>query len=240
MNNVFDDMGQFWAEIASQNHTQDQISFLKTQLKPDHIVLDLACGTGRHLTPLSEAGYCVVGVDVSRRLLKIAHQHGAKALVLGDVRFLPFKEGAFSSSVSMDTSFGYLASEGDDAHTLTEAKRVLKKGGILVLDVFNREHLTRKYRGKPSEPKTLEYSSFVLVQKRNVSSDGSRLQDEWTIKQPSGETTVYEHAVRLYLRRDLERMLTSAGFEVNNVLGSYELQLYNSDSSRLILVTSAR
>ncbi len=240
MGNVFDAMGQFWAEIASQNHTQEQISFLKTQLKPDSTVLDLACGTGRHLIPLSHEGFYVVGLDVSRRLLKIAHQQGAKFLVLGDLRFLPFKEGAFVAAVSMDTSFGYLASEGDDANNIAETKRVLNQGGILVLDVFNREQLTRKYRGKPSEPKTLEYSSFVLTQKRSISISGDQLCDEWILKKKfSGEKAVFEHTVRLYLHSDLERMLATTGFRVDNVFGDYEAQPYSGDSSRLILVASA-
>lgn len=240
MSNVFDELGQFWAEIADQNHTQRQIRFLKTQLKPDAAVLDLACGTGRHLIPLSEAGFCVVGVDVSRRLLKIARQRGAEALVLGDLRFLPFKEGAFTSAVSMDTSFGYLTTENDDTQSLTETKRTLRQGGRLILDLFNRQHLTKKYGGKPAEPKTLEYPSFVLEQKRSINIDGSSLRDEWVVKTPNGETAVFEHIVRLYLRSDLEQMLASAGFVINTVWGGYETQPFSADSSRLILLASAQ
>ncbi len=45
--NVFDEMGIYWAEIADKNQTEQQINFLKTQLKSDGYILDLACGTGR-------------------------------------------------------------------------------------------------------------------------------------------------------------------------------------------------
>lgn len=240
MRNVFDELGQFWAEIADQNHTERQIKFLETQLKPDDAVLDLACGTGRHLIPLSEVGFCVVGMDVSRRLLKIARQRGAGALVLGDLRFLPFKEGAFSAAVSMDTSFGYLTTENDDTQSLTETKRALRQGGRIILDLFNRQHLTKKYGGKSAVPKTLEYPSFVLEQKRSISPDGSSLRDEWVVKTPNGETAVFEHIVRLYLRSSLEQMLASAGFIIDTVWGGYEKQPFNSDSSRLILIASAQ
>ena len=67
----------YWAEIAEKNQTQRQIEFLKSQLKADGYVLDVACGTGRHMIALAEAGYCMVGLDVSARLLKIAKQRGA-------------------------------------------------------------------------------------------------------------------------------------------------------------------
>ena len=53
--NVFDEMGVYWAEIAEKNQTQRQIDFLKRHLKPGY-VLDVACGTGRHMIALAEAG----------------------------------------------------------------------------------------------------------------------------------------------------------------------------------------
>ena len=74
MANVFDEMGVYWAEIADKDQTQRQIQFLKSHLKPEGYVLDLACGTGRHAISLSRQGYDVVGLDVSAKLLKIAKQ----------------------------------------------------------------------------------------------------------------------------------------------------------------------
>ncbi len=70
--NVFDQMGVYWAEIADQNPTERQVQFIENTLKPQGLILDLACGTGRHMIPLSKEGYDVVGLDISRNLLKIA------------------------------------------------------------------------------------------------------------------------------------------------------------------------
>ena len=85
MANVFDEMGVYWAEIADKNQTEKQLQFLKTHLKPEGYVLDLACGTGRHSIPLSTEGYDMVGLDVSPKLLRIAKQRstGNIAVVLG-------------------------------------------------------------------------------------------------------------------------------------------------------------
>ena len=94
--NVFDDMGKYWTEIADQNQTDPQVEFLKKSVKPDGWILDLACGTGRHLIPLSKENYCVVGLDISQKLLRIAKSRWRGAdLVLGDMRFLPFKPNVF-------------------------------------------------------------------------------------------------------------------------------------------------
>ena len=100
--NVFDAMDEFWVEIADKNQTDFQLSFLKNHLDVDGCVLDLACGSGRHLIPLTKAGYDVVGFDVSLNLLRIAKQRlGEAVLVRGDMRFLPFKEGAFKAIISI-------------------------------------------------------------------------------------------------------------------------------------------
>jgi ubiquinone/menaquinone biosynthesis C-methylase UbiE len=239
--NVFDEMGQYWVEIADKDQTQRQIEFLKSQLKPDGVILDVACGSGRHLIALSEAGYSTVGLDVSARLLKIAKMRGALQLVRGDMRFLPFKKEAFAAAISMDTSFGYLPTEQEDAKSLAEVRRVLCVGGEFILDVFNRDHLVRKYAGKASEPKLYEYPSFTLQQQRTVSDDGERLRDLWTIQdKASGQVRVFGHSVRLYQRPKLEGLLETTGLATQAVYGDYEEQSYSAEAPRLILKASIK
>lgn len=235
-------MGVYWAEIADKNQTQRQIQFLKNTLKLDGYVLDLACGTGRHSIALSKEGYSMVGLDVSVNLLKIAKKHSsAVQLVRGDMRFLPFKPQTFSAAVSMDTSLGYLPSEQDDAAALAEVHRVLRQEGDFVVDVFNREELTLKYRGKNHSPKWMEYPSFFLQRKRMVNPDGGWLYDLWTVRdKASGQMRVFEHTVRLYTLGGLQGLLEKAGFAVKRIYGDYEGQDFSANSSRLILVATAR
>jgi len=238
--NVFDAMGEIWAEVADKNQTQRQLKFLKRILKPDGYILDLACGTGRHSIPLSEAGYWIVGLDVSSRLLRIAKQLSASVeLVRGDLRFLPFKAEAFMTAVSMDTSLGYLPSEKEDAEGLAEVNRVLKRAGILIVDVFNRAHLVAKYRGKKASSKNLDYPSFTLQQKRTVSDKGDWLCDVWSVKSKTdGRVRVFEHKVRLYVAECLRDFLKNVGFKVTATLGDYEGQVFSDYSPRFIVVAA--
>jgi ubiquinone/menaquinone biosynthesis C-methylase UbiE len=92
--NVFDEMGKYWAEIADQNPTDMQIQFIKNILKANGLILDLACGTGRHAVPLSKEGHDMVGLDISPNLLRIAKNHSSSVkLVMADMRRLPFRSG---------------------------------------------------------------------------------------------------------------------------------------------------
>jgi SAM-dependent methyltransferase len=259
--NVFEKMGIHWAEIADQNETPSQIQFLKKHIKKDDIILDSACGTGRHLIALNKLGYKVVGIDVSSNLLRIAkNRYHSAQLVRGDVKFLPFKVAGFSAVISMDTSFGYLNSEEEDQQSLTEIARVLSYGGFIVIDVFNPEHLIRNYsrlnflkRVKRillplllilrsrclllRAFKWRQYPSFFLHQRRAIFRRGHLLKDLWIImEKTTGKVTVYNHNVRLYNKMELQTFLNNAGFNIKAVYGGYDDKEFGSDLPRLILL----
>ena len=238
---VFGEMGQFWAEIADESQTQRQIQFLKNQLSPEGCILDVACGTGRHTIALFKTGFDVVGLDISVTLLRIAKDRGASAVVRADMRFLPFKPQAFAVAISMDNSIGYLPSENDDEKSLAEIRRVLKLGGLFVLDVFNREKLYEKYSSFALSPKQREYPSFTLRQERSVSPDGGWLCDHWTVEQRSdGQVRVFNHKARLYTCLQLKAILSEAGFQVKATFDNYEKQSLSAASPRLIIRANAK
>ncbi len=234
-------MGVYWAEIAEKNQTERQIQFLKSLLKLTGYVLDLACGSGRHSIALNADGYRMVGLDASLRLLKIAKQHSQDiAVVLGDIRFLPFKTGTFDATVSVDTSFGYLSSEADDRVSLSEVRRVMPQEGLLIIDVFNREYLNLKSKGQNNSTKEKDYPSFSLQQKRTISDNGDWLYDLWTIRDKENlQVRFFEHKVRLYGLDKLRSLLEGTGFRVNLVLGGYGAEKFGVESPRLIFMAVA-
>lgn len=260
--NVFDDMGIFWAEIADKNHTEHQIQFLKNNLNKKGLILDLACGTGRHLIPLSADGYKLLGVDSSSKLLRIAKQRCPRIDVIRvDLRSLPFKKEVFEAIISMDTSVGYLPTETDDRKSMIELNRTLVKGGTFFVDVFNIKQLKHKY-GKKGQIDRLnwfgiqvllkicgkrvfrflklkEYPSFYLLQRRLINSDSKKLEDLWFIYTKNSEKAKkFNHKVRLYEREELEGMLSKSEFKVKCILGGYEHQEFSTESTRLILITT--
>jgi len=254
-------MGVFWAEIADKNHTERQIQFLKNNLNKKGLILDLACGTGRHLIPLLSEGYSLVGVDSSLELLRIAKQRCSRInLVRMDLRYLPFKKEVFEAAISMDNSIGYLPTETQDMQSMVELNRALVKGGVFIVDVFNIKHLAHK-QGKKGLIKRLkwfviqvllkmvnkrvykvlklkEYPSFYLFQRRSITTKSKKLEDLWIIYPKKGNKPMnFYHKVRLYEYEELEAVLSKAKFKVKCFLGGYEHQKFSTDSTRLILIT---
>lgn len=91
--------------------------------------LDLGCGTGRAIPALQDAGWTVVGTDVSTDQLAVARGNARDAtLVNADAHDLPFADAEFDAVVSLFTHTDF----DDLSAAFAEAARVLKPGGRFV------------------------------------------------------------------------------------------------------------
>ena len=95
-------------------------------------LLDAGCGPGGLLAALQRDG-AATGLDLSPLALDLARRAGCRRLVRGSVGALPFAAGSFDAVVSADVL--YHAAVADDAVALAELGRVLRPGGIVVLNL---------------------------------------------------------------------------------------------------------
>jgi SAM-dependent methyltransferase len=111
---------------------------LRTWLRPaagDRIV-DLGCGSGRTLMWNAASGADMIGVDVSRFF---AHEAIASlGLIVGDLRRLPLRTGAFTKAWSLDV-LEHLT-PADVRAMLREAHRVLQDDGALFVYTHVRQN----------------------------------------------------------------------------------------------------
>jgi SAM-dependent methyltransferase len=90
--------------------------------------LDLGCGTGRAIPLLAQAGWTVVGTDVSVDQLEAARTHAghlAEQLLHADAHVLPFADEEFDAVASILTHTDF----DDVATVFREVHRVLRAGG---------------------------------------------------------------------------------------------------------------
>lgn len=108
---------------------------LRPFLHTKHVVLDLACGTGRLLPFIAKSCSEVVGLDISGGMLAVSKRKSRGFqnihLVLGDVENLPFREGVFDV-ITCSRAFKFFPSP---LKALTEGRRSLKTGGKYVLSL---------------------------------------------------------------------------------------------------------
>jgi SAM-dependent methyltransferase len=134
------------AEYAAYNADRSVIApyldALCERVEPGARVLDLGCGPGWETGTLHARGYVAIGFDMSRAFLRYARaEHPGDRFVRGDMRRLPFADGAFGG-VWACASMLHLASRDLDA-ALAEVGRVVAPGGGFVgsVQVGEREGL---------------------------------------------------------------------------------------------------
>lgn len=109
------------------------------------VILDLGCGFGWGTKYLSQQGV-VYGVDIDKETIaKVKDRYkNDKELkfICADALNLPFGNEKFDLVVSIEN----IEHVKDQTGYIKEVKRVLKKGGTLILSTPNREHLGHKIR----------------------------------------------------------------------------------------------
>lgn len=109
-------------------------------LPAEAAVLDAGCGTGGFLARLREARprARLYGLDYESRAARRAADKARAAVAAGTVNALPFPDAAFDAVVSLDVLCHAAVQE---AAALAEFRRVLKPGGLLVLNLPAHEWL---------------------------------------------------------------------------------------------------
>jgi len=175
-------------------------------------VLDLCCGTGRHLRPLH-----AVGVDLNREALR-----GLPA-ACADMRELPLRSSSFDAAVSLFSSFGYLDSDAEDLRVLREVARVLRPNGKLLLDLLNREYALG---GFADTVQRLQGETLVVEQRSWDALEG-RLTTSFVIVAGDGtRKDSVGHSLRLYTLTELRALLDAAGLAIERVYGGVSGEHY--------------
>ncbi len=143
-------------------------------------VLDLGCHDGDISALVRDAGNEVVGVDLPEMVEVAQRRHGLEAVAHDLNRPLPFPDGDFDTVVAASI----LDDIPDDLTFLEECRRVLTKGGELIVVVPNEVSLYRRFQ------------SLLGGSSRDYTA-----------------TTGY-HTLHCYTLRGIRTLVNTAGFEV--------------------------
>lgn len=130
----------YWAKffepffIPLYKKTLDQLN-----LDENSLVLDAGCGSGLFSHMAIDKGAQVIGIDAASGLLELARERNPQNSFLEeDLEALPFAENSFHVVAGFN-SFQYA---GNFTSALAEAKRVLKKGGRLVIGIWDKPEMS--------------------------------------------------------------------------------------------------
>ena len=182
-------------------------------------LLDVGCGTGRHLELLAAAGFHVVGVDRSEVMADIARARLAPfpdaRVVRAELASLPFST-EFDVVTMMFSVLGYQVTDEAMTAALTSVHRVLRPGGLFLFDIL--DAATVLHQGPQGGVTVVRDDPDVLLR----ATTGRVFRDEevyeftmrlWQLRDDKVVAHTEEsHRLRFFLRQELGMLLRSHGF----------------------------
>lgn len=120
--------------------TKKEINFIASQIRPNGTILDIGCGTGRHMIPLIEMGYTLTGIDNSKEMLKVLSSklkaNKLKAETINeDVQQLTKFGQKYDGTICFWNAFTQMATNEDQGkHIIGILFNLLKGSGKLILE----------------------------------------------------------------------------------------------------------
>ena len=150
INNAFyDSLGDRWYEddghaialLRAEAHAK--VAYVREVFARERVphgarVLDVACGAGLIAGPLAESGYRVRGIDLSADSIATARRWvPAAEFEVADALALPDADGSADAVLLMDVLEHVESLDG----IVAEAARVVRPGGVVAFNTFNRTPL---------------------------------------------------------------------------------------------------
>jgi D-alanine-D-alanine ligase len=189
-------------------------------IRPEHRILDLCGGHGRHSLEFSRRGFhrCTL-LDYSAHLVACARtectrNHAPIQSIRADARNTGLVSQSFDHVLILGNSLGYAAEPYADLQILVEAYRVLRPGGCLLVDVADGGAILSAFNANAWHEAS---DDMVVCRQREVHGSTIRAR-EVVLSKCRGLIRESCYAIRIYDSEDMTQLLEQAGFKAVRVL----------------------
>ena len=126
----------FMDNVPYEEWSRYLTELLKEYRIEEGVVCELGCGTGKMTRLLADAGYDMIGVDMSEDMLAIASMENPQQILYlcQDMRELELY-GTVAAVVSVCDSMNYLLEEDDLLEVFQRVNEYLEPGGVFLFDL---------------------------------------------------------------------------------------------------------
>lgn len=219
-------------------------------------VLELGCGTGRITLAVGEAGYRIVGLDISGRMLEKAVEKRAAVrrearervhLMQGDMAKFDLGE-KFRTILVPFRPFQHLLETEQQMGCLDCARKHLMPNGRLIVDFFQtdpeRMHDPMFLKESPLVEYALPDGRHVALSERVAAFHRAQQRNDvemiFRVTHPGGrqERLVMAWTLRYFFRYEVEHLLALCGFHLEAVYGNFDSTPLSDTSPEMIFVAT--
>ncbi len=189
------------------------------------LVVDLGCGSGIWAKALTQAGYNVLGVDLSAAMLDLARAKAPKAKFQQD-SLLRFNLPRCNAVTSIGECLNYQFDDNGLADIQKLFARIydsLQPGGIFIFDILEPGSLS----GSNPQKTYHEGEDWAILLEKTENSQDNTLTRQMTIFRQVGNLyrrSEETHTVKLYKGADIAKDLQQVGFRVRIIRGYGEFR----------------
>jgi SAM-dependent methyltransferase len=216
-------------------------------------VLDIACGTGRVLLPVLQAGVDADGIDLFLPMLETARN---KAAALGLVPRLQRGDMAdfqmprrYALAMIPFNAFCHMLTTDDQLRCLQCIRRHLLPGGLLALDGsfpglawIGAAQDQRELEGETNHPRTRQALRCYDTRSFDRVAQVQRSRNEVELDEPDGTTRIIQRSefrVRWTYKAEMELLLRAAGFARYEVCGGFDRRPLTQETDAMVVLAWA-
>ena len=222
---LFENYGQKYDREIFTQGTVGECDFIEQELKSDQSlkILDVGCGTGRHVIELSKRGYTVTGIDLSESQLQRAKEKAERDhlkinFIKQDARNLPYNNEFDMAIMLCEGGFPLMETDEMNYEILRSVSKSLSVHGKFIFTTLNGlfplYHSVEEFCAETTGAGNATYRSntFDLMTFRDHNI--TEFEDDF------GNKKTLECDERYYVPSEIAWLLSSLGFKKIDIYGA--------------------
>jgi len=238
--NVIDEFGsritqEKYAQIAEDSFWESEKILITKYFKPNSIILDIGCGSGRTTIPLLKMGYNVVGVDITPRMIKTAKKVARSKNLdidyrVGDATNLEFEDNHFDGAIFANNGWTQIPSKEKRQKALNEIHRVLKPGSMHILTAHK-----RYYSGLYFFFWSKQWFRFYILKPLGVKIKEIDFGDRFFRRHVNNKKLKQKQYIHIASIKEVKEQIKKSGFKLVKAISMGEVSKNDAISQRASL-----
>lgn len=245
------DLFAHYYDLDQGDYTEDIPLYLDLAQRCGSPIIEFGCGTGRVLVPLAEAGYSVTGVELAPAMLDIAREKVTAGgveervtLIEGDILSIDIPQ-RFRLGICALNTLMHFPSPNDQLAFLQVARKHIGSGGLLAVSLLNPhvsalpdEQTALLLEKEWIDPRNGHHVLKLFSQRTDVAAQIAHVTLIYDDIGPTGivHRTLVPMQMRWLYPYEARLLLEIAGFKVDGIYGTYDLEPFSAASEHLILI----
>ena len=231
---IFQDISDGQAEARAEKEAAYIGALLRTYRKGGAArILNVGCGLGRHDRGLRRLGHTVDSVDISPEFVRMAKSRNRgfeRFYRVGSMTSLPYEECTFDAVLCLFSTFN-IPRDPQNANALKEFHRVLKRGGLLIMDL--------QTKSKTAGSRSIAVGNGIVKTVESKIVGNYLVGKETVLKEGKDGLSDVAHGVsreRLYSRAELASLCRKNGFGALRFYRAYTRRKLRAEDAQMLVV----